>query len=79
MGRNDRTQREGGVTFNEQRVAAFWNTSGHWQLVTEGSDAKCPECGYPERHRIWDASEDQPRLIADGCPSCESSRMAADG
>lgn len=49
---------------------AFINSQGNGQVVTED---RCPTCGYPERHRIY--AGDSMDLIADGCPSCETSRM----
>lgn len=62
----------------EQIVAQFVNSDGEMQLVTDGPDAECPACGYPERHRIYEASTgNEVVLIADGCPSCETSRMPA--
>lgn len=51
-------------------VAAFVNSAGDWQVV---EDDKCPTCGYPERHRIYRL--EGMGLLADGCPSCETSRM----
>lgn len=49
---------------------AFVNSDGNAQVVT---DDPCPTCGYPERHQIYAA--DLLGLIADGCPSCETSRI----
>jgi hypothetical protein len=65
-------------TSDEEVVTRFLNSEARWQVVTDGPDAKCPTCGYPERHRIYDVDvriEDW-ALLADGCPSCESSRIA---
>lgn len=49
---------------------AFVNSQGNGQVVTESA---CPTCGYPERHHIF--AGDSLQLIADGCPSCETSRV----
>lgn len=65
-----------GATSDEEIVTRFLNSQGDWQIVTDGPDAKCPTCGYPERHRIYDVKVDGATLTADGCPSCETSRMA---
>ena len=54
----------------QEVVAAFANSAGDWQVVT---DDRCPTCGYPERHSIYRL--DGMALIADGCPSCDTSRM----
>lgn len=59
---------------DEQVVVYFVNSEGNRQVVTDGGDAKCPACGYPERHRIYRGITAE--LIADGCPSCETSRLA---
>lgn len=48
---------------------AFVNSEGNYQVVTPDP---CPECRYPERHRVYDM--DAMKLIADGCPSCETPR-----
>ena len=61
----------------ENIVTRFLNTSGDWQIVTDGPDAACPSCGYPERHRIYDVQVETADLLADGCPSCGTSRMPA--
>lgn len=58
---------------DEERVTWFINSDGNFQVVTDGEGARCPECGYPERHRIFTGSD----LIADGCPSCEAPRPRA--
>lgn len=63
-----------GSTSDEVLVARFLNSDGHWQIVTDGPDATCPTCGYPERHRIYDVKVATATLIADGCPSCDKSR-----
>lgn len=67
-----------GTTSDEQVVARFLNSQFSWQIVTDGPDAMCRECGYPERHRIYDVRTDDETLTADGCPSCETSRLPAD-
>lgn len=54
-------------------VIAFVNSNGDGQVVTEDA---CPSCGYPDRHRIYRGMSAE--LIADGCPSCEVSRIPAD-
>lgn len=64
-----------GSTSDEEVVARFLNSEAHWQVVTDGPDAKCPTCGYPERHRVYDVDVTTPVLLADGCPSCEKSRI----
>lgn len=64
-----------GTTSDETLVTRFLNSDAHWQIVTDGPDAKCPECGYPERHRIYDVKIESVALVADGCPSCETSRQ----
>ena len=56
------------------RPIAFVNSEGNGQVVT---DDACPSCGYPERHRVYRG--DSTELIADGCPSCEMSRMPGSG
>lgn len=56
---------------SEFMVTIFLNSDDKLQIVTDGSEATCPQCGYPERHRIYDGEQ----LIADGCPSCETSRI----
>lgn len=68
------------TTTDEQVVTHMWNSSDRYQLVTDGPDANCPSCGYPERHRIYeDIGETLAlKLVADGCPSCEQSRMPAE-
>ena len=53
----------------EQIVARFVNSEGNVQLVTDGPGARCPECGYPERHRVYGNAS---APVADGCPSCEA-------
>jgi hypothetical protein len=60
----------------EQTVARFLNSDENLQIVTEGPGARCPSCGYPERHRVYEmvANSDVPVLIADGCPACETER-----
>lgn len=60
---------------DETIVTRFLKTAGDWQIVTDGPDAVCPTCGYPERHRIYDVQVETADLLADGCPSCETSRM----
>ena len=61
---------------DETPVVSFMNSNGHWQVVSDGPAAKCPTCGYPERHRIFTfAPDSEPVLTDDGCPSCETSRM----
>lgn len=67
-----------GMTSDEVLVARFLNSDCHWQIVTDGPDATCPTCGYPERHRIYDVRIDTEKLITDGCPSCEASRDTTD-
>lgn len=62
------------TTSDEAVVAKFLNSEAHWQVVTDGPDAECPECRYPERHRIYDVDLKAWTLIADGCPSCEAPR-----
>ena len=57
----------------EDLVGAFRNTAGYLQVVTDGPTATCPWCDYPERHRIYDPRTSE--LVADGCPSCEESRL----
>ena len=57
--------------YGELLVTRFINSTGDFQLVTDGPDAKCPTCGYPERHRIYTL---EGTLTADGCPSCETAR-----
>lgn len=59
----------------EQIVTYFVNSGGDLQVVTEGENARCPRCGYPERHRIYAPPYRAETLTADGCPSCETSRM----
>ncbi len=60
----------------EHRIFEGINSTGEYQIVTDGPGAKCPTCGYPERHRIFQVGPDrEPLLTADGCPSCETSRM----
>lgn len=49
---------------------AFVNSQGNGQVIT---DDPCPTCGYPERHHVY--AGDSLDLIADGCPSCETSRV----
>lgn len=63
-----------GTKLDEAVVTRFLNSDAHWQIVTDGADAMCPTCGYPERHRIYDVKVDAADLIADGCPSCETPR-----
>lgn len=62
------------VREDETIVTTFTNSNGDVQIVTDGAGAKCPTCGYPERHRIMRATDDGLDLIADGCPSCETPR-----
>ncbi|MGX1931712.1 hypothetical protein [Microbacterium resistens] len=62
-------------TSEEHIVAHFWNSEDRYQVVTDGPDATCPTCGYPERHRVYEDRDDSLTLLADGCPSCETSRM----
>lgn len=62
-------------TSEENIVTHFWNSEDLYQVVTDGPDAECPECGYPERHRVYEDANETLTLIADGCPSCETSRM----
>lgn len=62
----------------ELLVTMFRNSDDNLQVVTEGDEAKCPSCGYPERHRIFISpfmGSVDGVLVADGCPSCETSRM----
>ncbi|MCT2085052.1 hypothetical protein M3D75_02880 [Microbacterium enclense] len=65
------------TTTEEQIVTHMWNSSDRYQVVTDGPDATCPSCGYPERHRLYeDVGESLAlKLVADGCPMCEKSRM----
>jgi hypothetical protein len=65
-----------GSTTDEEIVTRFVNSAGELQVVTEGPDATCPTCGYPERHRLIEIAREL-TMIADGCPSCETSRMSA--
>ena len=75
-----------GTKSEECLVTHFWNSADRYQLVTDGPEATCPTCGYPERHRLYEDAEQQPdppvlslKLVADGCPSCETSRMPKPG
>ena len=62
-----------GKTTDEEIVTRFVNSAGALQVVTDGPDATCPTCGYPERHRIIEIAAEL-TMIADGCPSCETPR-----
>nr|WP_274637085.1 hypothetical protein [Microbacterium bovistercoris] len=62
-------------TSEEVIVTHFWNSEDRYQVVTDGPDATCQECGYPQRHRVYEDDGEILTLIADGCPSCETSRM----
>ncbi len=62
-------------TSEETLVTHFWNSQDHYQIVADGPDATCPTCGYPERHRTYRDEAETLTLLADGCPSCETSRM----
>lgn len=64
-----------GSTSDEEIIARFLNSEAHWQIVTDGPDATCPTCGYPERHRVYGVDVETESLLADGCPSCETSRF----
>lgn len=64
-----------GTASNEVLVTRFLNSEGDWQIVTDGPDATCPTCGYPERHRVYEVNVETFALLADGCPSCETSRL----
>jgi hypothetical protein len=61
-------------TSEEDIVTHFWNSEDRYQIVTDGPDATCPECGYPERHRVYEDVNETLTLLADGCPCCETSR-----
>lgn len=65
-----------GSTTDEEIVTRFVNSDGALQVVTDGPEAICPTCGYTERHRIIQIAAVL-TMIADGCPSCETSRMPA--
>lgn len=63
---------------DENLVTAFVNSDGNYQIVTDGPGAKCPACGWPERHRVFSEPDDPSSKMADGCPACESPHQSTE-